>query len=138
MPIPLELDSIGAINHAFFIVVMFKRWIKFKIVYCFPYRLCFIWKQRLKDVHWNTCSLKFGKSDTLTRQDYIHCVKSVRIGSYSGQHFPAFGLNTQRYFLSLRIKSKCGKMLTRITPNTDTFHAVITMIEKINIIILVI
>ena len=44
-----------------------------------------------------------------------HCVKSVRIRSYSGPHFPAFGLNTERY---------CGKMRTRITPNTDTFYAV--------------
>ena len=25
------------------------------------------------------------------------CVKSVRIGSYSGPYFPAFGLNTERY-----------------------------------------
>ena len=24
----------------------------------------------------------------------------------------------------VRIQSECGKMLTRITPNTDTFHAV--------------
>ena len=31
-----------------------------------------------------------------------HCVKSVRIRSYAG---------------------KCGKIWTRITPNTDTFHA---------------
>ena len=30
----------------------------------------------------------------------------------------------ERYSLSLRIQSKCGKMRTRITPNTDTFHAV--------------
>ena len=27
------------------------------------------------------------------------CVKSVRIRSYSGLHFPAFGLNTERYLL---------------------------------------
>ena len=54
----------------------------------------------------------------------IHCVKSVRIRSYSGPYFPAFGLNTERYSVSLRILSKCGKMLTRITPNTDTFYAV--------------
>ena len=27
--------------------------------------------------------------------------------------------------VSLRIQSKCGKIPTRITPNTDTFHAVI-------------
>ena len=28
---------------------------------------------------------------------FIHCVKSVRIRSYSGPHFPAFGLNMQRF-----------------------------------------
>ena len=28
---------------------------------------------------------------------YKHCVKSVRIRSYSGPHFPAFGLNAERY-----------------------------------------
>ena len=55
---------------------------------------------------------------------FPHCVKSVRIRSHSGPHFPAFGLNTERYSVSLRIQSKCEKMLTRITPNTDTFHAV--------------
>ena len=37
-----------------------------------------------------------------------HCVKSVRI--------------------LVRIRSECGKMLTRITPNTDTFHTVIAFI----------
>ena len=26
-----------------------------------------------------------------------HCMKSVRIRSYSGSYFPAFGLNTERY-----------------------------------------
>ena len=53
-----------------------------------------------------------------------HCVKSVRIGSYSGPHFPAFRLNTERYYVSLRIQSECVKMWTRITSNTDTFYAV--------------
>ena len=43
--------------------------------------------------------------------------------SYSDPYFPASGPNTERYFVSLRIQSKCGKMWTRITPNTDTFHA---------------
>ena len=50
-----------------------------------------------------------------------HCVKSVCIRSYSGPHFPAFGLNTGRYSVYLRIQSKCRKMWTRITPNMDTF-----------------
>ena len=36
-----------------------------------------------------------------------HCVKSVRIRSYSGPYFPA---------LYLRIQSKCGNVRTRITP----------------------
>ena len=39
-----------------------------------------------------------------------HCVKSVRIRSYSVPCFSAFGLNTERYGVSLRIHSKCGKM----------------------------
>ena len=30
------------------------------------------------------------------------------------------------YSVSLRIQSECGKMRTRITPNTDTFYAVTT------------
>ena len=53
-----------------------------------------------------------------------HCVKSVCIRSYSGTHFPAFGLNMERYSVSLRNQSECGKIRTRITPNTDTFYAV--------------
>ena len=53
-------------------------------------------------------------------QCYKHCVKSVRIRSYSGPHFPVFGLYTERYSISLRIQSKCGQMRTRITPNKDT------------------
>ena len=52
-----------------------------------------------------------------------HCVKSVRIRIFSGPHFRAFGLNTERYGVSLRIQSECGKMRTRITPNTGTFYA---------------
>ena len=51
-------------------------------------------------------------------------MKSDRIRSYSGPHFPVFGLNMERYGVSLRIQSECEKMWTRITPNTDTFHAV--------------
>ena len=39
----------------------------------------------------------------------IHYVKIVRIWSYSGPYFPTFGLNKERYGVSLRIKSECGK-----------------------------
>ena len=50
--------------------------------------------------------------------------KSVSIRSYSGLYFPAFGPKTERYSVSLRIQSECKKIRTRITTDTDTFHAV--------------
>ena len=58
----------------------------------------------------------------------IQCVKSIRIRNFSGPNFPAFGLNTERYGLSFRIQQACGKISTRKTPNTDTFHGVILVI----------
>ena len=48
-----------------------------------------------------------------------HCVKTVRIQSFSGPYFPALRLNTKKYFISLRIQSECGKIQTSKTPNTD-------------------
>ena len=51
-------------------------------------------------------------------------MKIVRIRSFSGPHFPTFGLNTEQSCVFLRIQSTCGKIQTRRTPNTDIFHAV--------------
>ena len=51
-------------------------------------------------------------------------MKSVRIRIYSGPHFSVFGLNTEKYGVSLRIQPKCREMQTRITWNRDAFHAV--------------
>ena len=53
-----------------------------------------------------------------------HCVKSVRLRSYSGPHFLAFGRKKERYSASLLIQSECGKIRTRLTPNKDTFYQV--------------
>ena len=53
----------------------------------------------------------------------VYCVKSVRIRNFSAPYFAAFGLNTERYSLSLRIQSECGKILTRKNLNTDVFYA---------------
>ena len=50
--------------------------------------------------------------------------KVSKYGVISGPYFPVFGLNTERYSVSLRIQSEDGKIGTRITPNMDTFHAV--------------
>ena len=60
----------------------------------------------------------------------FYYVKKVSIWSYSGPHFPAFGLNTERYSVSIRIQSEFGKIRTRITLNTDTFYAVLLPREK--------
>ena len=51
-----------------------------------------------------------------------HCEKSVRIHSYFGPYFPAFGLNTERYYsVPFCIQSEWGEIRTRITPNTGLF-----------------
>ena len=74
----------------------------------------------------------------------IHCVKNVRIRSYSGPHFFAFGLNTERYSASLphfpafglntevRMRENAGKMRTRITPNANIFYAVTIFINVVH------
>ena len=36
-----------------------------------------------------------------------------KYGVFSGPYFPAFGLNTERYEVSLRIQSERGKLRTR-------------------------
>ena len=48
---------------------------------------------------------------------WFQCVKCVVIRSFSGPHFPAFGIN-------FRIQSKYGKIRTKKIPNTDTSHSV--------------
>ena len=53
--------------------------------------------------------MKLKDGDRFTIGDYAlkndnaatHCVKSVRIRSFFSLHFPAFGLNTERYVVSI-------------------------------------
>ena len=53
---------------------------------------------------------------------HIHCVKSVCIRCYSGLHFPAIGLNTERYSeIRRNILFECEKIRTRITPIRTIF-----------------
>ena len=47
--------------------------------------------------------------------------KVSKYGVISGPYFPVFGLNTERYSVSLCIQSEYGKMQARKTPNTDNF-----------------
>ena len=63
---------------------------------------------------WNEAGLRQTKNPFFTsRVSNIHWEKSVRIWSLSVLYFPAFGLNTERYLISFRIQSKCGKIRTR-------------------------
>ena len=55
----------------------------------------------------------------------LQCVKSIRIRSFPSSYFPVFVLNTERYGVSFRIQSKCGKMRTRKIQNPDTFYIVL-------------
>ena len=50
--------------------------------------------------------------------------KASVLGFFLVWIFPRFGLNRKRYSVSLRIQSKCGKILIRKALNTDTFHIV--------------
>ena len=60
----------------------------------------------------------------------LHCPKSVRIRSSSGLHFSCIFPHSDCIRLrispySVRMRENTGKMRTRITPNTDTFYAVL-------------
>ena len=54
--------------------------------------------------------------------DFTILRKNVLIRSYSGPYFPVFGLNTERYRLSLRIQSECRKLRTRQQTNSEYRH----------------
>ena len=53
--------------------------------------------------------LKMVQQETIENVWNKHCVKSVRIRSFSGLYFSAFRLNTERYGVSLSIQSECWK-----------------------------
>ena len=57
----------------------------------------------------------------------IQCVKKAHIRSFSGPYFPAFQLDTEKYIVSFRIQSECGKMRIRKIPSTSTFQAVVAL-----------
>ena len=60
--------------------------------------------------------------------------EKICIRSYSGPHFLAFGLNMERYVVSLSIQSECRKIRTGITPNMDNFSAVSSRYYIVDII----
>ena len=93
-----------------------------------------IWlRENLELSSWNSRPItkKISTVQNTLNKRTKYYVKSVCILSYSGLHFPH--LDWLRRDTSLCIHSECQKMRTRITPNTDTFHAVFrTVIMKIS------
>ena len=84
--------------------------------------------------------LGLNEASKKTKRIYFHCVKTVRIWSFSGPYFPAFALNMETCKVNLRIQSECGKIRTRETPNTYTFHAVFSMkliLARVSFIVLI-
>ena len=57
----------------------------------------------------------------LGRLWYYHCVKSVRIWSYSGPHFSSFGLNTESYGVILVLIFLHSDWIRRDTPHLSLF-----------------
>ena len=67
-----------------------------------------IFHDRLESIHFYACLAITGAiRGTSTAW------KVSNYGVFSGPYFPAFGLNTERYEVSLRIQSECGKIRTR-------------------------
>ena len=95
------------------------------------------WDKRIKkcdnyyNVRCNTSVISNRSMILITERDKLnHCLKSVRIRSFSDPFFPASGLNKKRFGASLRIQAECGKIRTRKTPNTDIFHAVNLKVKR--------
>ena len=60
----------------------------------------------------------------------MHSTKVMCIRGISGPYFPALGLNMEIYKINICIPSKCRKIQTRKTPNTDKFHAVMSYVSS--------
>ena len=65
------------------------------------------------------CSHPMNQFEWKLKLFFVTSNLQTHIPSYSGPHFSAFGLNTERYEVSLHIQSECRKMRPRITPNLD-------------------
>ena len=58
----------------------------------------------------------------------LHCVRRVRIRSFSGPHFSRIFPHSDwiRSPYSVRMRENLGKMRTRLTPNMDSLYAVLS------------
>ena len=98
-----------------------------RALYAIPYLLLLTIRKRVHKERWLGFFLVL----------ITHCVKSVRIRSFSGLYFPAFRLNMERYSESFRIQSECRKIQTRKTlSHSDNFYDVLFLLIKGNTLLL--
>ena len=69
----------------------------------------------IKHLFWRTSS---NDRFCLSRAyKHVFCLSTAwKVSKYAGPYFPAFGLNTERYSVSPRSQSECGKIRTRKNP----------------------
>ena len=65
--------------------------------------------------------IKKKLNDFSTHTKFIYTCGYHIVSEFFWSVFFVFRLNTDRYFVSLRIQSKCGKIQIRIIPNPETF-----------------
>ena len=106
----------------FWVVSGIKITENFSVVFLIPdqtaWKMSLVWHLRIKDL---------AGGDVLIPKD-LHSVKSVGIRSYSGSHFSHVLPHSDWIWRNMEYLSvfspnagKCGKMGTRITPDTDSF-----------------
>ena len=80
----------------------------------------------LKEKFWQKCFLaNFANFFRTSLGDNFCTFTTLKLSLFrvfSGLYFPAFGSNKDIYSVNLRIQFECRKILTRKTPNTDTFY----------------
>ena len=89
----------------------------------------FAWGTWVKISRFNllkTMNLKYGKWEyvSLTMREVS------KYGVFSGPYFPAFGVNTVRYSISVRIQSECGEIRTRKNSVFGHFSRSVRVIRK--------
>ena len=92
---------------------------------------------------WWSFSGRMTFSRYLFLQNSSHGAKSVRIRSYSGPHFSRIFPHSDRIRrdsispYSVLMRKNPGKTRTRITPNTDSFYAVVNGVNNCCIVLCV-
>ena len=98
----------------------------------FFWRLQMVWKRNMRITTSNIFVLKGRPKHKFFSIDITLITWKVsKYGVFSSPYFPAFGLKIPpSNSVSLRIQSECAKIRTRKTPYLDTFHAVMSAIDK--------